>query len=74
MTTTEPTTTTHGSVIKFHHTTCAGETPGETEAYQVGCPHGILWVELFSFKLRSGEPTQGKPIVLLVTFISQNNN
>ena len=61
MTMAEPTTTTHGNAINFHRTTCAGETPGETEAYQGGHPHGSMWVELFSFKLGPGEPTQGKP-------------
>ena len=61
MTTVKPTTTTHGSAIIFHHTICARETPGETESYQSGHPHGSLWVELFSFKLGSREPTQGKP-------------
>ena len=69
MTTTKRTTTTHGSSITFHHTFCAGETPGETEAYQGGRPHGSLWVEFFNIKFRSGEPAQGKPLVLLVTFI-----
>ena len=33
MTTTEPTTTTHGSTIKIHLTTVQEKTPGETEAY-----------------------------------------
>ena len=60
MTMTEPTTTTHFSAIKFHHTTCAGETLGETEVYEGGRPYGSLWVELFSFNLRLGEPTQRK--------------
>ena len=61
MTTIELTTTTHDSAIIFHHTIYAGETLGGTEAYQGGRRHGSLWVDFFSFKLRSQEPPQGKP-------------
>ena len=56
MTTAEPTATTHSSSITFHHTFCAGETPGETEAYKRGHPHGSMWVECFSIKLGSKDP------------------
>ena len=56
MITVEPTTTMHGSAITFYHTFCAGETLGETKAYQGGRPHGILWVDIFNFKLRSRDP------------------